>query len=165
MKITVIASTYNAEEWLEKVLLGYRCQTWREFELIVADDGSRESTRVLVERYAADYPVPLRHIWHADDGYRRQQILNVAILAARHDYLLFTDGDCIPRHDFVQVHADQAEPGRFLSGGYCKLNMQASKAIRKPGQFGFQRRRPKISTRPSAVKAMATGCALPRCWA
>lgn len=129
MKITVIASTYNAEEWLEKVLLGYRYQTWREFELIVADDGSRASTRALVERFAADYPVPLRHVWHEDDGYRRQEILNVAILEARHDYILFTDGDCIPRRDFVQVHAEQAEPGRFLSGGYCKLSMKLSKAI------------------------------------
>lgn len=129
MKITVIASTYNAEEWLEKVLLGYRCQTWRDFELVVADDGSRESTRALVERFAADYPVPLRHVWHEDDGYRRQEILNVAILDARHDYILFTDGDCIPRRDFVQVHAEQAEPGRFLSGGYCKLSMKLSKAI------------------------------------
>lgn len=129
MKITVIASTYNAEEWLEKVLLGYRFQTFRDFELIVADDGSRDSTRALVERFAADYPVPLRHVWHEDDGYRRQEILNAAILQARHDYLLFTDGDCIPRRDFVQVHAEQAEPGRFLSGGYCKLSMKLSKAI------------------------------------
>jgi glycosyltransferase involved in cell wall biosynthesis len=129
MNITVIASTYNAEEWLEKVLLGYRNQSWRDFELIVADDGSRDTTRALVERFAADYPVPLRHVWHADDGYRRQEILNVAILEARHDYILFTDGDCIPRRDFVQVHAEQAEPGRFLSGGYCKLSMKLSKAI------------------------------------
>lgn len=129
MKISVIASTYNAEEWLEKVLLGYRCQTWCDFELIVADDGSRASTRALVERFAADYPVPLRHVWHQDDGYRRQEILNVAIVQATHDYLLFTDGDCIPRRDFVQVHAEQAEPGRFLSGGYCKLSMKLSKAI------------------------------------
>ena len=129
MNITVIASTYNAEEWLEKVLLGYRNQSWRDFELIVADDGSRDTTRALVERFAADFPVPLRHVWHEDDGYRRQEILNIAILEARHDYILFTDGDCIPRRDFVQVHAEQAEPGRFLSGGYCKLSMKLSKAI------------------------------------
>ena len=129
MKITVIASTYNAEEWLEKVLLGYRCQTWRDFELIVADDGSRESTRALVERFAADYPVPLRHVWHEDEGYRRQEILNVAILEARHDYLLFTDGDCIPRGDFLSTHLRLRRPGRFLSGGYHKLPMQTSLAI------------------------------------
>ncbi|MEL1263092.1 glycosyltransferase family 2 protein [Pseudoxanthomonas putridarboris] len=129
MKITVVISTYNAEEWLEKVLLGYRLQTWRDAEVMVADDGSRDATRVLIERFARDYPVPLRHVWHEDDGYRRQEILNRAIQAAAHEYILFTDGDCIPRRDFVEVHARQAEPGRFLSGGYCKLSMKSSKAI------------------------------------
>lgn len=129
MKISVIVSTYNAEEWLEKVLLGYRFQNWRDFELIVADDGSRDATRTLVERFARNYPVPLRHVWHEDAGYRRQEILNRAIPLAAHDYILFTDGDCIPRRDFVQTHARHAEPGRFLSGGYCKLGMALSKAI------------------------------------
>lgn len=129
MKISVIISTYNAEEWLTKVLLGYQNQTWRDFEVIVADDGSLPSTKALVERFAADYPVPLRHIWHEDQGYRRQEILNQAIPIAEHDYILFTDGDCIPRRDFVEVHARHAEKGRFLSGGYCKLSMKLSKAI------------------------------------
>ena len=129
MKISVIASTYNAEEWLEKVLHGYRFQSWRGFELIIADDGSRESTGELVRRMAADFPVPLRHVWHPDDGYRRQEILNRAIPLAAYDYVLFTDGDCIPRHDFVETHARLAEPGRFLSGGYCKLSMKLSQAI------------------------------------
>lgn len=129
MKISVIISTYNAEEWLEKVLIGYRVQTYKDFELIIADDGSRPSTKELIDRYAANYPVPIRHLWHADEGYRRQEILNVAILEATNEYIIMTDGDCIPRKDFVQVHAEQAEKGRFLSGGYCKLTMKTSKAI------------------------------------
>jgi len=129
MKISVIVSTYNSEAWLEKVLLGYAAQTWREFEVIVADDGSLPSTRALVERHAEGYPVPLRHIWHEDQDYRRQEILNQAILVASHEYILFTDGDCIPRKDFVEVHARHAERGRFLSGGYCKLGMELSQRI------------------------------------
>jgi len=129
MNISVIVSTYNAEAWLEKVLLGYAAQTYRDFEVIVADDGSRPTTQALVERHAQDYPVPLRHIWHEDQGYRRQEILNQAILVARHEYILFTDGDCIPRKDFVEVHAQHAERGRFLSGGYCKLGMELSTRI------------------------------------
>lgn len=129
MKVSVIVSTYNSEAWLEKVLQGYAAQTWRDFEVIVADDGSRPTTRELVERMAAGFPVPLRHIWHEDQGYRRQEILNQAILVANHEYILFTDGDCIPRKDFVEVHARHAERGRFLSGGYCKLGMQLSQKI------------------------------------
>lgn len=131
MKITVIISTYNAEEWLEKVLIGYSVQTYKDFDIIIADDGSRPSTKELIDSYAKDYPVPIRHLWHEDLGYRRQEILNVAIVEANHDYILMTDGDCIPRKDFVEVHANLAEKGKFLSGGYCKLPMSTSKAISK----------------------------------
>ncbi|MBP8066595.1 MAG: glycosyltransferase, partial [Flavobacterium sp.] len=66
MKISVIVSTYNAEEWLEKVLIGYSVQTYNDFELIIADDGSRASTKELIDRYASNYPVPVRHLWHED---------------------------------------------------------------------------------------------------
>ncbi|HLA55284.1 MAG TPA: glycosyltransferase family 2 protein [Flavobacterium sp.] len=131
MKITVVVSTYNAEEWLEKVLIGYSNQTYKDFELIVADDGSRPSTKELIDRYAANYPIPVRHLWHEDLGYRRQEILNVAITEAANEYIIMTDGDCIPREDFVEVHAKFAEKGKFLSGGYCKLPMKTSKAITK----------------------------------
>lgn len=131
MKISVIVSTYNAEKWLEKVLIGYGNQTFKDFELIVADDGSESATKDLIDVFKADYPVPIRHFWHEDKGYRRQEILNIAIVEAAHEYIIMTDGDCIPRKDFVEVHAKYAEKGRFLSGGYCKLNMAASEAISK----------------------------------
>jgi glycosyltransferase involved in cell wall biosynthesis len=131
MKISVIVSTYNAEEWLEKVLIGYSVQTYKDFELIIADDGSRPSTKELIDSYAKNYPVPVRHIWHEDLGYRRQELLNVAIMEASYEYILMTDGDCIPRKDFVEIHAKYAAKGRFLSGGYCKLSMKLSKEISK----------------------------------
>lgn len=131
MKISVIVSTYNAEKWLEKVLIGYSCQTYSDFEVIIADDGSRETTKELIDKYAANYPVPLRHLWHEDQGYRRQELLNIAIVEAKNEYILMTDGDCIPRKDFVEVHAKNAQRGRFLSGGYCKLSMKVSEEITK----------------------------------
>lgn len=127
--ISVIISTYNNEAWLQKVLEGYKYQTYDHYEVIVADDGSRERTKKLIESFQKDYPVPLHHVWHEDDGYRRQRILNIAIVAANKPYILFTDGDCIPRKDFVEVHAKYAEEGYFLSGGYCKLPMKTSEAI------------------------------------
>lgn len=129
LPITVIVSTYNAEAWLQKVLAGYALQTHPAFEVIVADDGSGPATADLLARTAAAFPVPLRHVWHEDQGYRRQEILNRAIPLATHGYVLFTDGDCIPRRDFVATHARLAEPGRFLSGGYCKLDMDTSTRI------------------------------------
>ena len=129
VKVSVIVSTYNSIEWLSKVLEGYKNQTHPYYEVIIADDGSKEDTKKLIESYQENYPVPLHHIWHEDKGYRRQRILNIAITQCNFDYILFTDGDCIPRKDFVEVHARYAEKGYFLSGGYCKLNMDLSKKI------------------------------------
>jgi glycosyltransferase involved in cell wall biosynthesis len=129
MKISVIVSTYNSPEWLEKVLTGYVCQDDADFEILVADDGSGRETKKLIERLARDTAVPLNHVWHEDRGFRKCTILNKAIEAAQGDYLVFTDGDCVPRADFVAGHRRHAEAGRFLSGGYCRLPMSTSLAI------------------------------------
>ena len=130
VRLSVIVSTYEAPEWLEKVLWGYLAQSHRDFELLIADDGSTGETARLLARYR-DEGLPIRHIWQKDDGFRKSRILNKAIASARTDYLVFSDGDCIPRRDFLAVHAARARTGRFLSGGYVKLPMEASRAIER----------------------------------
>lgn len=127
--ITVILSTYNAPRWLEKSLWGYACQTHREFEVVIADDGSGPDTADLIERLRKQTKLTLKHVWHEDDGFRKCTILNRAIDAAAGDYLVFSDGDCIPRQDFLWQHFSAARPMRFLSGGYYKLPMSTSEAI------------------------------------
>ncbi len=129
MKVSVIISTYNHPEWLEKVLWGYECQTYREFEVIIADDGSGEPTRSLINRFSRDSQLQIIHVWHEDKGYQKCQILNKAILAATTDYLIFTDGDCVPRNDFVEQHAARAGKGYFLSGGAIRLPIGLSKNL------------------------------------
>lgn len=129
MDTSVIVSTYNQPAWLEKVLLGYSHQDTRDFELIIADDGSAEETRELISRFQEGSEFPVRHLWHEDEGYRRSIILNAAILASRGEYLIFSDGDCIPRRDFVRTHVALRERGRFLSGGSVYLSMEVSQAI------------------------------------
>lgn len=129
MKLSVIISTYNSPEWLEKVLAGYRHQTDTGFEILIADDGSTDDTASLVKAFATASGMSLRHVRHEDDGFRKWRIVNQAITQAAGDYLIFTDGDCIPRTELTAVHRARARPGRFLSGGYCRLPMATSKAI------------------------------------
>ncbi len=131
INITVIISTYNAPKWLEKVLWGYSIQTYKNFDIIIADDGSKEDTRTLIEEFKKDFPFKIYHLWHKDKGYRRQELLNRAIVKAKNEYILMTDGDCIPKNDFVEVHARYATKNRFLSGGYCKLSIKLSNHISK----------------------------------
>jgi glycosyltransferase involved in cell wall biosynthesis len=126
MKISVIVSTYNQPEWLRKVLHGYMCQSYANFELLIADDGSDDRTAAVLKEFQNLVRFPIKHVWQEDDGFQKTKILNKAILAAGGDYLVFSDGDCIPRFDFLKVHAELARPGYFLSGGYCKLPMGLS---------------------------------------
>jgi glycosyltransferase involved in cell wall biosynthesis len=131
MEMSVIITTYNAAEWLEKVMWGYQAQVFRDFELVIADDGSNDITRALITRMQKEVFYPVKHVWHEDEGFRKCTILNKAITAAATDYLVISDGDCIPRNDFLQVHATKRKRGYFLSGGYSKLPMELSKQITK----------------------------------
>jgi glycosyltransferase involved in cell wall biosynthesis len=129
VRASVILTTYNQPRQLELVLWGYAVQTRRDFQVVVADDGSGPETREVVERLGREARLDLLHVWHEDRGFRKCEILNRAVLAASGDYLLFSDGDCIPRRDFVEAHLRLAEPGRFLSGGYLRLPAEVSARI------------------------------------
>lgn len=126
---SVIISTYNQPEWLERCLWAYAQQDRLDFEVVIADDGSREETRQRIEALRAQLPFALQHVWQADQGFRKCRILNRAIEAAQSDYLIFSDGDCLPRADFVAQHLRLREAGRFLGGGYCKLPRELSQRI------------------------------------
>ena len=131
MKISVIFTTYNSPVWLEKVLWGWTRQNDDFHEIVIADDGSEAETRAVIERFRSESPIQIKHVWQEDNGFQKCRILNKAILAADGDYLVVSDGDCIPRSDFIAQHRQHAQPGYYLSGGYFKLPMSTSRLISK----------------------------------
>ncbi|WP_178989200.1 glycosyltransferase family 2 protein [Winogradskyella schleiferi] len=128
-QLSVIISTYNQPKWLEKVLIGYQQQSFKDFEIIIADDGSSKETEKVVTDFVSRSDLKITHCWQADHGFQKTKILNKAIVASASDYLLFTDGDCIPRNDFVEKHFKLRQPKSFLSGGYFKLPKTISESI------------------------------------
>ncbi len=126
---SVIISTYNQPEWLKKVLIGYDQQSFKNFEIIIADDGSTKETEAVVKQFKADSNLAITYVWQEDKGFRKTKILNKAILKTQASYLIFTDGDCIPRADFVETHLKLKKEHCFLSGGYFKLPKNISEAI------------------------------------
>jgi len=129
IEISVIISTYNSPDWLRKVLIGYQNQSFNNFEIVIADDGSTDETSNLIRKFKKSSAFSIQHIWHEDRGFQKTEILNKAVVATKANYLVFSDGDCIPRKDFLQVHFDQRKKGQFLSGGYFKLPMSISQLI------------------------------------
>ncbi|MDE2310820.1 MAG: glycosyltransferase family 2 protein [Betaproteobacteria bacterium] len=121
MRIAVIVTTYNRPDALAAVLEGYLVQTDRDFELLVADDGSTEQTAEAVRQFQARALFPIRHVWQEDKGFRAAAIRNRALAATAADYIVFTDGDCVPPADFVACHRALSEPGWFLAGNRLML--------------------------------------------
>ena len=105
MKTAVIVTTYNRPDALQAVLDGYQAQSADDFELVVADDGSTADTRGVVDAFAKIARFPVQHVWHEDRGFRAAAIRNRALAATLADYIVFTDGDCVPPPYFVAQHA------------------------------------------------------------
>ncbi len=122
MKIAVVVTTYNRPDALALVMAGFAAQADKEFELIVADDGSTGETAQAVRDFTGGAPFPVRHVWQEDAGFRAAAIRNQAVLASDADYLVFTDGDCVPMPTFVAAHRRLAERGCFLAGNRMLLN-------------------------------------------
>jgi glycosyltransferase involved in cell wall biosynthesis len=114
--VSMLVSTYNWKEALALVLRSVALQSRLPDEVIVVDDGSREDTAALLRDIAKRFPVPLRHVWQPDQGFRKARILNRGIAAARGDYVIQVDGDMVMHRHFVADHLRLAQPGRFLQG-------------------------------------------------
>lgn len=127
---SVILSTYNRPDALELVLRGYFHQTARDFEIVIADDGSGPETQAMIERLRRESPVHIEHVWQPDEGFQKCKALNRAILASKADYLIFSDGDCIPRDDFVATHLSERLPNRYLSGALFRLNQKITDSVK-----------------------------------
>ncbi len=126
---SVILTTYDQPAALEFTLWGYARQTFADFEVVVADDGSGPETGRVIDRVRDEAGLTIHRVWHEDRGFRKTEILNRAVVAATGDYLIFSDGDCVPREDFVEVHVRKAQPSTFLSGGYLKLPRDLSETM------------------------------------
>jgi glycosyltransferase involved in cell wall biosynthesis len=112
--LSLIISTYNRPDVLAKTLAGVALQTRLPDEVLIADDGSGQSTRVVVETWAKTQPFRVQHVWQEDDGFRKTVILNKSVVAAAGDYLVFTDGDCVPHARYVEDHLAVAELGFWV---------------------------------------------------
>lgn len=122
MRTAVVIATYNRPDALAAVFEGYLHQDTGDFELIVADDGSKDDVRLLTGDYAQRAPFKVSHLWHEDNGFRATVMRNRGLAATQADYVIYTDADCVPARDFVRRHRQLAETGCFLSGNRVLLS-------------------------------------------
>ena len=128
-KASVVISFYNRIDYLKYVLAGFKRQSLRDFEIIIADDGSNEKVVKELEQISNKISYPLIHVWHEDKGFRKNKILNRAITSSNTDYLIFIDGDCIPHKEFVNEHLIYSNMGKCLTGRRVNLSEKITEEL------------------------------------
>jgi glycosyltransferase involved in cell wall biosynthesis len=129
IKCSLVISTYNWPQALELCLKSVAKQKHLPDEVIIADDGSGEETRLLIDKYKRDFPVPLLHLWHEDKGFRKTIILNKAIHQSSFEYIIQVDGDVIPEKHFIGDHLNSAEPAAFIRGTRAMLTKDKTEEL------------------------------------
>ena len=127
--VSVVITTYNRSDALLAVLNGLALQTDRNFEVVVADDGSRVEEQSVVLKSPVARNLHLIHVWHPDVGFTASRIRNRGVAVSRGDYIIFLDGDCVPEVDFVARHRLLAHHGHFVNGSRVLLSLDLTNRV------------------------------------
>lgn len=127
--VSVIIAVYNKMEWLALLLAGFEQQSFTDFEIVIADDGSNKSFTDALAAYSRSSPLRIQHVWHEDKGFRKTRILNKAVLQSKGEYLIFIDGDCLPHKHFVADHWYNREPDTALAGRRANLSEELTNSL------------------------------------
>jgi glycosyltransferase involved in cell wall biosynthesis len=139
MKISVIVATYNRIDALDFVLQSLETQTDSNFEILIADDGSKSDTKDFIQDFKLKSKLQIKHVWHEDLGFRLALIRNLASAKASGEYFIFLDGDCVVQPDFVAQHRQLAKKGCFTTGSRALLNEVLTKDILSWPHWDFKK--------------------------
>lgn len=138
MTNTLIISTYNWPEALSLVLKSVLNQSKLPDQVIIADDGSTKTTKVVIDAFKSKTTITVLHLWQEDIGFRKAKVLNRAIVESTGDYILQVDGDCILHRHFVKDHLSLAKPNQYLFGSRVTIKTFLDSLFKRKGiNFSF----------------------------
>lgn len=138
MQSELIISTYQKPAYLALVLQTLAGQDRMPDRVCIADDGSDQRTAAVIERFRAAHPaLPLRHVWHEDQGFRKTLILNTSVASSTADYLIFIDDDCAMHPGFIARHLTLAEQERFVTGSVIRLSEAMTATLLAAERIGW----------------------------
>jgi glycosyltransferase involved in cell wall biosynthesis len=154
--LSLVIAVYNKPGFLEKIFLSLHNQTMQNFETIIADDGSGPEVSDVVNSYAPSFPAAVLHVRHDHTGFRKTVIANKAVSAAKADYLVFIDGDCLLHHRFLERHFRHRQKRTVLAGRRVMLDRDISERLTNEDVASRRIERPwfwwRHCLRPSDVK-------------
>ena len=137
ISISLLVSTYNSPEYLALSLKSVLMQSRMPDEVVIADDGSGDETKEVIDEFRKECPVPVKHVWHPDDGFRLSAIRNKALKSAAGDYIIQIDGDIVMDPDFVKDHERYAVRGCFTGASRAFVSEDFSNEMRRSQQIDY----------------------------
>jgi glycosyltransferase involved in cell wall biosynthesis len=128
-RISVVITTYNRSDALLQVLAALCLQDDKDFEVIVADDGSRPEHVQAVLDAEASRQLHVVHVWHPDVGFTASRARNRGVGASTGDYIIFMDGDCVPEVDFIRRHRRLAQDAYLVNGSRVMLSADFTQRV------------------------------------
>ena len=147
----LLISTYNWPDALQLVLKSALVQSQLPNEILIADDGSKEETKLLIERFQKISPVPIKHFWQEDEGFRKSKILNKSVAGTTADYIIQVDGDCVMHPKLVEDHCRAAEKSVYLYGSRVNILPNAVASVFENQTMVFNMRSKEIKNKTRAL--------------
>lgn len=117
--VSICIPTYNRKEYLRQALDSVVAQTYKDFEIILFDDGSTDGTEEMVKNSGYN----IRYYWHENQG--EAAACNKLIELAKGRYISFVHSDDLLFADSIErmVEAMKAEPvDVIVYGGYIRID-------------------------------------------
>jgi glycosyltransferase involved in cell wall biosynthesis len=127
--VSLIISFYNKIDILKLIFAALENQTCRDFEVVIADDGSRPEVVLELKSLISESSFQVKHIWHEDIGWRKNTILNKSVVASESDFIIFIDGDCIPHTFFIQEHLESKKSNQVVCGRRVTLTKKITERV------------------------------------
>jgi len=128
MKVSLIIPTYNDPIALELILEALLYQTYKDFEVIIAEDANLDSTKEIVNKFSSK--LDIKHFYQEDKGNRKAIIINKSLLHITGEYVIFIDGDVIPYSNFIYSHVILSNKKQVLCGRRVNLGDKVSNDLR-----------------------------------
>lgn len=132
MKISLIIAFYKNIQVLDLIFKSLDNQSYKNFEVIIAEDDNNVKTQDFILKVIHSYSFSIKHIHQDnDDGFRKNKIINKAILQAEGDIIVFLDGDCIPHKHYIKTYANNVFEKTALFGRRVMVSQKLTDIILK----------------------------------
>lgn len=130
-KCSVVITVYNKYRELDLVLETLENQSYKNFEVIIAEDCEKKEMLEFLKEARSKYKLLIKHVSQEDIGFRKNKILNKAIKEAKTEFIIFLDGDCLVHKNFIRNYMKEFDKYDVLYGRRVELSEELTNRILK----------------------------------